>query len=99
MQARLGLRSGPGIGPIRLEKEVAVDDLGERSQDELPEGPKQEPAALSRQEFLKRAAAVAVGVPVAGALAGSAVAAPRISLGRTAQPYAGVTLQFAKAPH
>ena len=30
------MRSGPSIGPIRMEKEVAVDDLGERSQDALP---------------------------------------------------------------
>src|SRR6478735_9244743 len=92
------MRSGPGIGPIRMEKEVAVDDLGERSGDPLPTDSKSEPAAHSRRQFLKKAAGVAVGLPVAGALAGNAVAAPRISLTSRAKPYDGVTLKFAKAP-
>ena len=93
------MRSGPSIGPIRMEKEVAVDDLGERSGDPLPTDSKSEPAAHSRREFLKKAAGVAVGLPVAGALAGTAAAAPRISLTSRAKPFEGVTLQFAKAPH
>ena len=80
------MRSGPGIGPIRMEKEVAVDDLGERSGDPLPTDSKPEPAAHSRREFLKKAAGVAVGLPVAGALAGNAAAAPRISLTSRAKP-------------
>ncbi len=92
------MRSGPGIGPIRMEKEVAVDDLGERSQEALPADPEPEPAGHSRREFLKRAAGVAVGLPAAGALAGTAAAAPRISVASRAKPFDGVTLQFAKAP-
>jgi multiple sugar transport system substrate-binding protein len=76
-----------------------VDDLGERSGDPLPTDSKSEPAAHSRREFLKKAAGVAVGVPVVGALAGNAAAAPRISLASRAKPFDGVTLQFAKAPH
>jgi ABC-type glycerol-3-phosphate transport system substrate-binding protein len=38
-------------------------------------------------------------VPAAGVLAGTAAAAPRIRVGELAQPFAGVTLTFAKAPH
>jgi multiple sugar transport system substrate-binding protein len=79
-----------------MEKEVAVDDLGERSQDALPAAPEPEPAGHSRREFLKRAAGVAVGLPVAGALAGSATAAPRIRV--ASRQFEGITLQFAKAP-
>src|SRR5262249_53897603 len=43
-------------------------------------------------------AGVALALPAAGALAGAAAAAREIRVGGTAQPYAGVTLQFAKAP-
>jgi multiple sugar transport system substrate-binding protein len=80
-----------------MEKEVAVDDLGERSRDDaLPTDAKPEPAGHSRREFIKRAAGVAIGLPAAGALAGTAAAAPRVSV--QDKPYDGVTLQFAKAP-
>jgi multiple sugar transport system substrate-binding protein len=71
--------------------------LGERSQD-APPAPEPEPKGHSRREFLKRAAGVAVGLPAAGALAGKASAAPRISLTSRAKPYDGITIQFAKAP-
>jgi ABC-type glycerol-3-phosphate transport system substrate-binding protein len=74
-----------------------VDELGEHSEDALPaDGAQPE---FSRRDFLKKAAGVALAVPAAGALVGSAAAAPRIRVGETAQPYAGVTLTFAKAPH
>jgi ABC-type glycerol-3-phosphate transport system substrate-binding protein len=74
-----------------------VDELGDRSQDGLPaDGGEQE---FSRRDFLKKAAGVALAVPAAGALVGSAVAAPRVRVGELAQPFAGVTLSFAKAPH
>jgi hypothetical protein len=78
------------------EKEDAVDELGDRSQDALPADEAQQ--EFSRRDFLKKAAGVALAVPAAGALVGSAAAAPRIRVGETAQPFAGVTLQFAKAP-
>jgi multiple sugar transport system substrate-binding protein len=73
-----------------------VDELGDRSQDALP-GDEAQPE-FSRRGFLKRAAGAVLAVPAAGALVGSAAAAPRVSVGKEAQPYAGVTLQFAKAP-
>ena len=74
-----------------------MDELGERSDDALPaDGAQPE---FSRREFLKKAAGVALAAPAAGALVGSAAAAPRVRVGETAQPYAGVTLTFAKAPH
>src|SRR4051812_49391238 len=92
------MRSGPSIGPIRWKKEVAVDDLGERSQEALPAGPEPEAKGHSRRDFLKRAAGVAVGLPVAGALAGNAAAVPRISTTSRAKPFDGITIQFAKAP-
>ncbi len=75
-----------------------MDELGERSRESLPTDPKTEPAGQSRREFLKRAAGVAVGLPVAGALAGNAAAAPRIKLSSRAKPFDGITIQFAKAP-
>jgi multiple sugar transport system substrate-binding protein len=79
-----------------MEKEVAVDDSGDRHQDApRPEGGGTE---HSRREFLKRAAGVALALPAAGALAGTAAARPRISLQSRARPFEGVTLQFAKAP-
>src|SRR5262249_26994174 len=81
-----------------MEKEVAVDDLGERSQDALPAAPEQKPSGHSRRDFLKRAAGVAIALPAAGALAGNAGAVPRISVTSRAKPYDGVTIQFAKAP-
>jgi len=75
-----------------------VDDLGERNHDALPAAPEPEAKGQSRREFLKRAAGVAIGLPAAGALAGNAAAAPRISLTSRARPYEGITIQFAKAP-
>jgi multiple sugar transport system substrate-binding protein len=81
-----------------MEKEVAVDDLGERSHGALPAEPTPDEAGQSRREFLKKAAGVALSLPAAGALAGSAVAAPRIRVASRAKPFEGVTLQFAKAP-
>jgi ABC-type glycerol-3-phosphate transport system substrate-binding protein len=75
-----------------------VDKLGDRSQDELAGDGVAESSAHSRRDFLKKAAGVAVALPVAGAAARTAAAAPRVHVGETAQPYAGVTLQFAKAP-
>jgi ABC-type glycerol-3-phosphate transport system substrate-binding protein len=81
-----------------MDKEVAVDDLGERSQDALPAAPEPEAKGHSRRDFLKRAAGVAVGLPLAGALAGNAAAVPRISTTSRAKPFDGITLQFAKAP-
>ena len=85
-------------GQSGMEKEVAVDDLGERSHDALPAGPTPDESGQSRREFLKKAAGVALALPAAGALAGSAVAAPRIRVASRAKPFEGVTLQFAKAP-
>src|SRR5439155_20877817 len=85
------------MGHFRQEKEDAVDELADRRQDALPaDGAQPE---FSRRDFLRRAAGVALAVPAAGALVGSAAAAPRIRVGNLAQPFAGVTLQFAKAPH
>jgi ABC-type glycerol-3-phosphate transport system substrate-binding protein len=75
-----------------------VDKLGDRSQDELAGDGVAESSAHSRRDFLKKAAGVAVALPIAGAAARTAAAAPRVHVGETAQPYAGVTLQFAKAP-
>jgi multiple sugar transport system substrate-binding protein len=57
-----------------------------------------ESSAHSRRDFLKKAAGAALALPAAGAVAGNAAAGIRIKVGETAQPYAGVTLQFAKAP-
>jgi len=73
-----------------------VDELDERRHDGLRADAAQQ--EFSRRDFLKKAAGVALAVPAAGALVGSAAAAPRIRVGKTAQPFAGVTLQFAKAP-
>src|SRR5436189_6214036 len=79
------------------QKEDAVDELRDGSPDGLlADGARPE---FSRRDFLKKAAGVALAVPAAGALVGSAAAAPRIRVGNLAQPFAGVTLQFAKAPH
>ena len=52
----------------------------------------------SRRDFLKKAAAVGLALPAAGALAGRAAAAEdqRARPGRS--QFEGVTLQFAKAP-
>jgi ABC-type glycerol-3-phosphate transport system substrate-binding protein len=79
-----------------MEKEDAVDEVADRSQEGLPADEAR--PELSRRAFLRRAAGVAVAVPAAGALVESAVAAPRVRVGSNAQPFAGVTLQFAKAP-
>jgi multiple sugar transport system substrate-binding protein len=75
-----------------------VDKLGDRGQDELASDGVAESSAHSRRDFLKKAAGVALALPTAGAVVGAAAAAPRVKVGETAQPYAGVTLQFAKAP-
>ena len=74
-----------------------MDDLGDRSKDPLPaEG--NEPGD-SRREFLKKAAAVGLALPFAGALVGSAAARPSIIIrDRARSEFEGVTLQFAKAP-
>src|SRR5436189_5513859 len=78
------------------QKEDAVDELRDGSPDGLlADGARPE---FSRRDFLKKAAGVVLAAPAAGALVGSAAAAPRIRVGNAAQPYAGVTLQFAKAP-
>jgi ABC-type glycerol-3-phosphate transport system substrate-binding protein len=74
-----------------------VDELGDRSKDAPPADEAQH--EFSRRGFLKRAAGVALAVPAVGALAGPAAAARGIRVGETAQPFAGVTLSFAKAPH
>ena len=76
-----------------------MDDLGDRDNETISlEDGERESSTYGRREFLKKAAGVALAVPTAGALVGSAAAAPRIRVGNTAQPFAGVTLQFAKAP-
>jgi ABC-type glycerol-3-phosphate transport system substrate-binding protein len=57
------------------------------------------PRTFERREFLKRAAAIGLSLPAAGAvLAQGAAAAPRVRLSSRARPFEGVTLQFAKAP-
>ncbi len=57
----------PGHRAHRMKEEVgAVEDLGDRSKDPLPaEGNE---ARESRRDFLKKAAAVGLALPVAGAL-------------------------------
>jgi multiple sugar transport system substrate-binding protein len=75
-----------------------VDKLGDDSQGALAGDGIAEPSAYSRREFLKKAAGAALALPAAGAVVGSAAALPRVKVGEAAQPYAGVTLQFAKAP-
>jgi multiple sugar transport system substrate-binding protein len=77
-----------------MEKEVAVDELGDRSEAAQPADTGQH----TRRDFLKKAAGAAVATSAAGAVVGPAAAAPRISLQSRARPYEGVTLQFAKAP-
>ncbi len=75
-----------------------MDKLGDDSQGALAGDGIAEPSAYSRREFLKKAAGAALALPAAGAVVGSAAALPRVKVGEAAQPYAGVTLQFAKAP-
>ena len=53
-----------------------MDDLGERSQDELR--PDASHSGHTRRDFLKRAAGVALAVPAAGAVVDAAAAARRI---------------------
>lgn len=74
-----------------------MDDLGDRSTDPLPaEGNE---SGESRRDFLKKAVAVGLSLPVAGALVGSAAARPSIFVrDRARSRFEGVTLQFAKAP-
>jgi multiple sugar transport system substrate-binding protein len=73
-----------------------VDELGDRREEALPAVGAR--SKFSRREFLRGAAGVALALPAAGALSSAAAAARKIRVGETAQPYAGVTLQFAKAP-
>ncbi len=74
-----------------------MDDLGDRSQDALPVDGNQ--SGGSRRDFLKKAAALGLALPAAGALAGSAAARPSIFVrDRARSRFEGVTLQFAKAP-
>ncbi len=75
-----------------------MDKSREGSQDGVAANGVAESSVHDRREFLKKAAGAALALPAAGAIAEAAVAAPRIHVGETAQPYAGVTLQFAKAP-
>jgi len=75
-----------------------VDKLGDHSHEDVAGDGAAESSVHSRRDFLKKAAGAALALPAAGAIAGTAAAAPRIKVGATAQPYAGVTLQFAKAP-
>jgi multiple sugar transport system substrate-binding protein len=75
-----------------------VDKLGDHSQEELAGDGVAGASAHSRRDFLKKAVGVAVALPAASVAAKTAAAAPRVHVGETAQPYAGVTLQFAKAP-
>jgi ABC-type glycerol-3-phosphate transport system substrate-binding protein len=75
-----------------------VEEFDGSSQDGLAGDGAAKSSAHSRRSFLKKAAGIAVALPTAGAVVGAATAAPRVSVGETAQPYAGVTLQFAKAP-
>ncbi len=75
-----------------------MDKMGDHSQDELAGDGVAESTAHSRRDFLKKAAGVALALPAAGAVVGAATAAPRVTVKAAAQPYAGVTLQFAKAP-
>ena len=74
-----------------------MDDLGDRSTDPLPADGNE--AGESRRDFLKKAVAVGLSLPVAGALVGSAAARPSIFVrDRARSRFEGVTLQFAKAP-
>jgi multiple sugar transport system substrate-binding protein len=74
-----------------------VDDLGDRSQDALPDAENQ--SGESRRDFLKKAVVVGLSVPAAGAIVGSAGARPSMIIrDRARSRYEGVTLQFAKAP-
>ena len=74
-----------------------MDDLGDRSTDSLPaEG---DESGESRRDFLKKAVAVGLSLPAAGAFVGSAAARPSIFVrSRARSEFEGVTLQFAKAP-
>ena len=75
-----------------------MDKLGDGGQEELARGGAAEASVHSRRAFLKKAAGTALALPVAGAVAGTAAGMPRVRVSAAAQPYAGVTLQFAKAP-
>lgn len=74
-----------------------MDDSGDRSHDALPGDEDQ--SGQTRRDFLKKAAAVGLTLPAAGALVGSAAARPSIFVrDRARSRFEGVTLQFAKAP-
>ena len=75
-----------------------MDKLGDHSQENLAGDGVAASSVHSRRDFLKKAAGAAIALPAAGAIVGNAAASMRIKVGATAQPYAGVTLQFAKAP-
>ncbi|MBA3295474.1 MAG: sugar ABC transporter substrate-binding protein [Acidobacteria bacterium] len=72
-----------------------MGDLGDRTNPSPAEG--NEPGE-SRRDFLKKAVALGLAAPAAGALASSAGARPNIFVSERARPFEGVTLQFAKAP-
>ena len=74
-----------------------MDDLGDRSTDALPVDGTQ--PGDSRRDFLKKAVALGLSLPAAGAFVGSAAARPSIFVrDRARSQFEGVTLQFAKAP-
>src|ERR1700730_10229951 len=79
------------------EEGDAVDDLGESSQDALPADG--ETPGENRRDFFKKAFAIGLSWPAAGAIVGSAAARPTIIVrDRARSRFEGVTLQFAKAP-
>jgi ABC-type glycerol-3-phosphate transport system substrate-binding protein len=74
-----------------------VDDIGDRSTD--PSAAERNESVESRRDFLKKAVALGLAVPAAGALVSSAAARPSIFVrDRARSRFEGVTLQFAKAP-
>ena len=79
---QMGFGRGPGPShqakSVWMEKEVVVDDLGERSQDVLPS--EREKPGQSRRDFLKKAAGIAVSLPAAGAIVGQAAAQQRMTV-------------------
>src|SRR3984893_4749515 len=79
------------------EEGDAVDDLGESSQDALPADG--ETPGEDRRDFFKKAFAIGLSWPAAGAIVGSAAARPTIIVrDRARSRFEGVTLQFARAP-
>jgi multiple sugar transport system substrate-binding protein len=73
------------------------DDVTHRSEDAPPVEARER--TETRRDFIKKAAAVGLALPAAGALAGSAAARSTIQVrDRARSQYEGVTLSFAKAP-